>query len=154
MKSWASHDGLEQNNSLPSKKIEAENVPRNLAFPIFLIGRENTPPLKNTDSPLQILKDNRCCQIEAPQELMNVFNEILNNAWSVDNDAYLFTMDGNHLLYVSHHDRQKRMKSWASLSLLSEVGHQLGLSQSAVSRAVPRGEKIAEEGQLSIDRNA
>ena len=36
----------------------------------------------------------------------------------------------------------------------TEVGRQLDLSQSAVSRAVPRGEKIAEEGQLLIERNA
>lgn len=79
----------------------------------------------------------------------------------VERVGELFAMPPRDILQAGKQPQRVRARSlvcyWAVRELglsATEVGRQLDLSQSAVSRAVPRGEKIAREEQLSIDRNA
>ena len=73
----------------------------------------------------------------------------------------IFAMSPRDILQAGKQPQRVQARSlvcyWAVRELglsATEVGRQLDLSQSAVSRAVPRGEKIGREGQLSIERNA
>jgi len=101
-----SEDTVRLKHRYPTSPKTIQNIqsPPNLSFPVFLICRENVPPLKNTYSKLLVLKEHRCSIIENSKELIDVLNEIQNNATSVDNDTYLFSSDGTHIFYVSHHD--------------------------------------------------
>jgi hypothetical protein len=72
--------------------------------------------------------------------------------------AELFDMRPDEVLYIGKRPRRVQARSlacyWAVNELglnATEGGRRLGLSQSAVSRAVPRGAQLAVEKQYSIE---
>ncbi|NLB55462.1 MAG: hypothetical protein GX811_06815 [Lentisphaerae bacterium] len=76
--------------------------------PAYMIGRESAPPLTDISSQYRILKHHRCVYIVDPAELRCILAELLNKGVSEINDAYVFSEDGQVLLYVGHHEELVR----------------------------------------------
>ncbi|QNN21184.1 hypothetical protein HED60_02485 [Planctomycetales bacterium ZRK34] len=77
--------------------------------PVYLVGRENAPPLldglsKRYHRRFPLLVNHRAVTIETDVELIAVVRALLAIGWCVVNDAYIFPAAGGWLAYVGHHD--------------------------------------------------
>ena len=98
----------------------------------------------------------RKSRIDAPGALQ------YNICRGIERVSDLFDIEPQEILQTGKQPLRVQARSlvcyWAVSELgisATEVGRRLGLSQSAVSRAVPRGRKLADEREYSIEaRNA
>jgi hypothetical protein len=95
--------------SAPPANITPDWFRNHVTGPVYLVGRENAPPLANVSAKrvrarFPLLAKHRVVSIDDGSEASAVATALHSTAWCTDNDAYLFPAEGGWLAYAGHHD--------------------------------------------------